>query len=61
MKRFLLLRWDTYYPGGGIHGDLAGSFDTLAEAISAEGEQNYRTDYAEVFDCDTRLIVWERE
>jgi len=33
MKRFMLFTWDTYYPRGGLH-DLAGTFDSVEEAVA---------------------------
>jgi len=34
MKRFMLFKWNQYYPDGGMK-DFHGSFNTRAEAIKA--------------------------
>lgn len=69
-KRFLVLMDEQYYPAG-CTGSIVASFDTLDEALEmAKTKQTrwgdklqYTTeyDYAEVFDCDERRVVWEAE
>lgn len=53
MKRFLLFAFDHYYPAGGLL-DVAGSYDTLEEAI---GAQVGVTDERYVLDRETWKIV----
>jgi hypothetical protein len=55
-KRFVLMQYDQYYPGGGTT-DVTGSFDTLEEAI--EFSKKEHSDYSEVLDMDERKTVWE--
>jgi len=41
MKRFMLFTWDTYYPRGGLH-DLAGTFDSVEEAVAQATKECYQ-------------------
>lgn len=57
MKKYLLFAYDGYYPAGGLR-DLAGSFDTLEEAIAiardtrALSDHGLGTEYVQIFDRD---------
>lgn len=66
MKRFLLFRWDQYYPGGGWS-DFAGDFDSLEEAQAKDAELQTAerpigrfVDYAQVIDVSNGQEVWSR-
>lgn len=69
-KRFLVLMDDRYYPAE-CTGSIIASFDTLDEAVAMAKTKKARwgdnlqytseKDYAEVFDCDQRRVVWEAE
>jgi len=56
-KRFMVLAYDQYYPGGGTT-DCNDSFDTLEEAIAAA--KKMRADFKEILDLDERRVVWEK-
>lgn len=47
-KRFLLFRYDRYYPGGGLQD--ATDFDTLEELFK-NLKEGWKVDCIEVFDC----------
>lgn len=54
VKRFLVFVYDEYYPAGGW-GDLLGSYDTIAEAVSAglaEKRREHR-DFVDIVDLQT--------
>jgi hypothetical protein len=55
MKRFWLFAGDHYYPFGGMT-DFKGHFDTVEQAMKG----NLRSEWAHVFDCETKLIVAKR-
>jgi len=60
-KRFLLIRFGPYYPGGGTR-DISGSVDTKKEATEWFNKMVSDTDSwdsLEVFDCDTRRLILE--
>ena len=59
-KRFLVFCYDEYYPTDGMS-DLAGSFDTLEEAIAfCEKQKSYN--YVEIYDRVNGVEVnFERE
>lgn len=48
LGRFLLFRYDTYYPGGGLRDAV--DFDTLPELLE-ELERYGNSGHIEVFDC----------
>ena len=70
MKRYLLFCGDEYYPQGGMK-DLAGTYDTLAEALAAFEdwiaknckESDYTRDewlnrsWSHIYDCEKGYIV----
>lgn len=58
-KRFLLFRYWSYYPEGGLN-DVSGEYDSLEEALAACKEFGH-SDFAEVLDLQERRIVWEQE
>lgn len=65
-KRFIVLMDEQYYPSAGM-GSAQDSFDTLTEAMAFamtkghEDESYFHADYVEIFDCDSREVVWEAE
>lgn len=54
-KRFLAFSFDHYYPGGGL-GDIAGTFDTLEEAVEFLGN-GYCADFRYVYDRESGQTV----
>jgi hypothetical protein len=54
-RRFMVLAWQSYYPGGGITGDLEGSFDNLDEARAFAKSES--CDGYEIFDRVDGVIV----
>lgn len=61
MKRFLLFKGDFYYPLGGWH-DLAGSFDSVEEAIKGLPTIRYEgADWWHVVDTETMAVVEKGE
>lgn len=53
-KKYIVLKWDQYYPIGGL-GDISDSFDDLAEAEAhADGsDDSWKSDYSMIVDRDT--------
>lgn len=59
-KRFLVMTDDQYYPSAGT-GSILESFGTLEEAIKFADQPHKYWDYVEIFDCDKRQTVWEKD
>jgi hypothetical protein len=61
-KRFLVFSYDDYYPNGGLS-DVIKSFDDADEAVeyAKSDERGCRGDYIEVFDCDLREFIYQKE
>ena len=57
MKRFLLFAFSDYYPSGGLS-DVDSSHDTLKEALEEANQLSW--EFMNVFDCDTRTVVWSK-
>lgn len=55
-KRFLLFSFADYYPSGGL-GDLIGEYDTAEESLVGASEKSL-SEYAYIFDCEERRIIW---
>ena len=62
MKRFILFSFPDYYPSGGL-GDVKMDFDTKEEFdlwYSIEENKYSLSDTAYLFDCETKVYVWEK-
>lgn len=53
MKKYILFKFDTYYPGGGMN-DLSGSFDTIEKAKASAID----CDVFQIVDRDTWCVVF---
>lgn len=53
MKQYLLFAGYEYYPAGGWD-DFKGDFDTTVEAIQALAAMEYRGDWWQIIDRDTK-------
>jgi len=54
--RYIVLRFETYYPLGGMN-DAIDSYDFLDGAMNFV--QQSSADNLQVFDCVTRMVVYE--
>jgi hypothetical protein len=61
MKRFLLFRYDNYYPCGGWS-DFARSFDSIAEAVEHDNalQESSSSDYGQIVDTQTDKVASSR-
>lgn len=59
LKRFLVFMGSEYYPCGGWL-DFKGDFASIDEAKSfiLNGENDWALNWAQIFDTETRKIVW---
>lgn len=59
LKRFLVFMGSVFYPCGGWN-DFKGDFSSLDEAKSfiLNAENDWASDWAQIFDTKTRKIVW---
>ncbi len=60
-KQFLLFSFPEFYPSGGL-GDITEEFDT-EQAARAYIEKNLYnlSEYAYLFDCQTRNVIWSKD
>ncbi len=57
MKRFVVFKFDQYYPSGGWN-DFTGSFDTVEEARASIVERSH-FDHAQILDSQEFKVVEE--
>jgi hypothetical protein len=60
MKRFLLFAFDSCYPSGGLS-DVIKEFDTSEEALDWAKTNKIGYDYAILFDCVDRKVIWDKD